>query len=208
MNPKLFTLLPSLNSRFLAITKNKCYYWYYDKDYKENKMPLGVFELKNLHSADIVPDYTIGGQTNVFCVQVSSWMKKDLVKGPRTYYFSVDSKAELYCWAIYLNFLKMKAIYDNFTTQFGQINLPFSYEQEGVLNMKNKFKQSNILKNINSFSVSAYLKNTYNRKFVNGVNTSKVEKKDEHILSPNRNSSLKRVSVMHNLLENTVIFLS
>ena len=67
-------------------------------------MPLGSFDLKNLFSAEIVPDYTVGGQTNVFCIKVSSWLKKEVVKGSRMYYFSASNKSDLYCWVIYLNF--------------------------------------------------------------------------------------------------------
>jgi len=120
-------------------------------------MPLGSFDLKNLYKADIIPDYHVGSQTNVFCIQVSSWFKKELVKGPRSYYFSVTTKSDLYCWVIYLNFLRVKAIYDNFVSQFGQIDLPLSHERpKKKFKRKDKFKQSNILKNINHFSVSAY----------------------------------------------------
>ncbi len=141
-------------------------------------MPLGIFELKNLNSAEIVPDFTIGFQTNVFCVQVSSWFKKDLIKGERTYYFSVGSKSDVYCWVIYLNFLRMKAIYDNFTIQFGQINLPLSYEiLEKQFYLKNKFNKDNIIKDINNFSVTEYLKNAYLRKFIPGM--YKPRKDDE-----------------------------
>jgi hypothetical protein len=71
-------------------------------------------------------------------IQVSSWTKKEETKGGRSYYFSVSTRSDVYKWVIYMNFLRVKAIYDSFTNQFGQINLPLDYERNN--NTKNKFK--------------------------------------------------------------------
>lgn len=194
----------------MAFSKSRCYYWYQRWEYEDNKMPLGAFDLKNLYSADIIPDYTIGGRANVFCVQVSSWLKKEVLRGPRVYYFSVASKADLYCWVIYLNFLRVKAIYDSFISQFGQIHLPLKHEKTRKrVKLKNKYNQGNILKNINTFSVSSYLKHTYDRKNTPGLFHSKrVKKEEKEEIIQNRSVSLKRTSVLfQTLIENPVSLL-
>lgn len=138
-------ILLILNSRFAIITKNRFYYWYQIQDYEENRVPLGIFDLKNLYFAEIMTDYSIGGRANLFHISIASWIKKSEIKGPRSYYFSVPKKSELYSWVIYLNFLRVKNIYDSFTVQFGPINLPLDYEVKASTKnrkMKNKFKQN------------------------------------------------------------------
>lgn len=91
-------------------------------------MPLGSFDLINLYLAQLLPDFSIGGRKDTFMIHVSSWYKKDVVKGSRKYYFSEKSKEEAYNWVITLNFLRVKAIYNEFTANFGLINLPLKHE--------------------------------------------------------------------------------
>jgi len=147
-------------SRFAIITKNKFYYWYKETEYEENKLPLGAFYLKNIYSAEIMSDYSIGGRPNLFTIQISSWIKKDVTKGARAYFFSVPKKSELYSWVIYLNFLRVKNIYDSFTVQFGQISLPLDYEcvasAKFKKQMKDKFKQNTIAPVVKSNNSSNY----------------------------------------------------
>jgi len=138
-------ILLILNRRFAIITKNRFYYWYTIMDYEKNLLPLGIFDLKNIYFAEIMSDYSIGERANLFYISIASWIKKNEIKGPRSYYFSVSKKSELYSWVIYLNFLRVKNIYDSFTVQFGPINLPLDYEviaSTKKRKMKNKFKQN------------------------------------------------------------------
>jgi len=93
-----------------------------------NKAPLGFFELKEINTIDILPDNQIGGKQNIIKINVNSFYKKDMKKGERTFYFSTKDKSKLYEWVITLNFLRVKAIYDEFKTSFGVINLPMNHE--------------------------------------------------------------------------------
>ena len=125
------------------ITNTKFYYWYELKNYNENKLPLGYFDLKNLYLVEVLTDGEIGGMENVFCIQVSSWYKKDQIKGTRKFYVSASNKVELYNWVITLNFLRVKAIYDEFTKNFGLINLPLPHEVKGKVKLRTKYKFKN-----------------------------------------------------------------
>lgn len=92
---------------------------------------------------DILNDGEIGGMENVFCIQVSSWYKKDKIKGTRKFYVSAGSPTDLYSWVITLSFLRVKAIYDEFTKNFGFINLPLPHEVKGKIKHRTKFKFKN-----------------------------------------------------------------
>jgi hypothetical protein len=117
-------------------------------------MPLGSFDLKNLYQAQLLPDFSVGGHKNCFMIHVSSWYKKDEVKGSRKYYFSERSKEEAYNWVITLNFLRVKAIYNEFTANFGMINLPLKHEvKKKKRTLKKKFTSThNNMKFTKSFN--------------------------------------------------------
>lgn len=61
-------------------------------------------------------------------------------KGERTFYFCTNDKSKLYEWVITLNFLRVKAIYDEFKTSFGVINLPMNHEVKTSYKKKMKLK--------------------------------------------------------------------
>ena len=107
-----------------------------------NKVPLGYFALKEINTIDILPDYQIGGKNNIIKINVNSFYKKDMKKGERTFFFSTHDKSKLYEWVITLNFLRVKAIYDEFKTQFGVINLPMDHEVKTSNKKKIKLKLS------------------------------------------------------------------
>lgn len=107
-----------------------------------NKLPLGYFELKEINTIDILPDYQIGGKQNIIKINVNSFYKKDMRKGERSFLFSTKDKSKLYEWVITLNFLRVKAIYDEFKTQFGVINLPMNHEVKISNKKKMKLKLS------------------------------------------------------------------
>jgi len=91
-------------------------------------MPLGYFELKEINTIDIQPDYSYGGKQNIIKISVNSYYKKDSKKSERSFLFCTKDKSKLYEWVITLNFLRVKAIYDEFKTSFGVINLPMNHE--------------------------------------------------------------------------------
>jgi len=132
----------SWEQRFVAVTNTKLIYWYKEIEYVENKMPLGSFDLKYLYSVEILPDKERGDKNNLFHIQVSSWYKKDEVRGSRNFYFSCATRDDLYEWVITLNFLRVKAIYDEFSYNYGMINLPLMHELKNKNNKRVKEKFS------------------------------------------------------------------
>ena len=52
------------------------YYWYTYTDYKDNKLYLGMFELKNIYLIKKLRDYEFGSKTNLLQIRVSSFYKK------------------------------------------------------------------------------------------------------------------------------------
>ena len=190
------------------LTKNRFCYWYYRTDYEDNKLPLGSFDLKNLNNAEIMSDFSVGSKANIFFVQVSSWVKKDIIKPGRSYYFSVNQKSELYSWVIYMNFLRVKAIYDDFTSQFGQLSLPLDHEIASLTMgkvLKNKFdphevKNSSILV---GNMITNHVQSVYLRQWL-------PEKKQKSELKRHDREKMlttvsKRTSVLQNLVDRTVI---
>lgn len=151
----------SWEQRFVAITNTKFIYWYKEIEYVENKMPLGSFDLKYLYTVEILPDKERGDKNNLFHIQVSSWYKKDEVRGARNFYFSCLTRDDLYEWVITLNFLRVKAIYDEFSYNYGMINLPLLHEAKRKNNkrIKEKFhvrKNSQIVRPNRNLSNSIY----------------------------------------------------
>ena len=71
---------------------------------------------------------------------MTSYVKKDEEKDARTFYFSMQSEDELYQWITCLNFLRVKALYDQLSFNFGTIPLPLSHESS-ISTKNRKFKR-------------------------------------------------------------------
>ena len=158
--------------------------------------------MKKLFHVEIQADHLIGGKKNLFSIAVSSWVKKDEVKPHRTFNFSTKTREDLYHWVITLNFLRIKATYEEFSSQFGLINLPLKHE---VKKAKKKFKQKFKVAAINQDGKIGYslpntpttsLYNSIARKSVINSSKSKVYEKSESLMSRNAYSSLMRRSSM------------
>jgi hypothetical protein len=185
-------------SRYIVITNKRFYYYYTDRDYKGNKEPLGYFEMKNLYNLQLLPDFTYGSRKNIFTITVSQWMKKDQVKKGRSYHLSADTKEQLNDWITTINFLRVKANYDEFASQFGMINLPLSHE---ILNkqkrkMKKKFIPSNSMIQQKLVKSSNSYYNSIARKSIMPSKTSDGSEKTRH--------TSRRQSAMVNLIEHLV----
>jgi len=143
---------------------------------------------------------------------VSSFLKKELIKGPRSYYFSVIHKSELYSWVIYLNFLRVKAIYDSFTIQFGQLNLPLDYESGLISNkvLKNKFNNHDIQSNqiVDGNTVTNHAQSIYLRQYrPDKLNINKDKEVTKVIEKGHKlkfSKLVSRGSVMMNLVDYSV----
>lgn len=193
--------LKLISSRYIVITNKRFYYYYTDKDYKENKEPLGYFEMKNLYNLQILADYQYGSKKNIFTITVSQWQKKDQVKPGRSYKLSADSKEKLNDWVTTLNFLRVKATYDEFACQFGLINLPLPHEvlDKNKKNIKKKFVPTNL----NHQKMAKTSNNYYNSIARKSIISSKTTQNSDKM----RNSNFGRHSSMVNLTEHIVIII-
>ena len=136
--------------RFVIITKTRFFYWYTYNDYKSNKQYLGMFELKNIYLIKKLSDFEFGQKKNLLQLKVSSFFKKEQLKGGRDYIFSFKSKMELNSWIITLNLLRAKSIYDEFRNTFGVINFPFNHEKKGKED-KRKIKRTFVMPEISRY---------------------------------------------------------
>jgi len=61
-----------------------------------------------------------------FPLAISStlWYKKNKEMGDRRFLLNSKNVEDLEKWTIYLEFAKAKAVYDDFTNNFGKINFP------------------------------------------------------------------------------------
>lgn len=117
-------------------------YWYTQNDYNSNKVSLGSFLLCNILDIKILPDFYAGGRKNIMLIYVSSWFKKEDRRRSRKFYFSFNTREELYRWTMTLNFLRVKAIHDQYCLKFGIVALPLKHEskQKTQKRIKKKFK--------------------------------------------------------------------
>ena len=111
-------------NRFFVLTSKHVSYYYHLDEYISDKVPLAQFELKDIYELKQLNDSHYGNKKNIFKVSVSSWKKKEQIKGKRSYIFSCQNLEDLYSWIISINFLKVNAYYDIFTSHFGKIGLP------------------------------------------------------------------------------------
>lgn len=161
------------------MTNKRFFYYYTDKDYRENKEPLGYFEIKNLYKLEILPDFSIGSKKNIFAITVSHWNKKDVVQKGRTFFLSTETKDKLTEWITQINFLRVKATYDEFASTFGLINLPLPHEapDKGVKTIKSKLN-NNFLNSIFSGKTSSGFYNSLARRSV--INNVKATPENEN----------------------------
>ena len=110
--------------RFFALTQKKVQYYYHLEEYRQGKVPLGYFNLKDISEIKKLNDYSHGNKKYLFMVSVTRWVKKEKPKKKRSYIFSVTNMEDLYSWIISLNFLRFNAYYETFTVNFGKMDLP------------------------------------------------------------------------------------
>ena len=109
---------------FFVITSKHISYYYHLDEYISDKVPLATFELKDIYELKQLNDSHYGNKKNIFSVSVSRWIKKEQIKGKRSYIFSCKTLEDLYSWIISINFLRVNAYYNIFTSHFGKIGLP------------------------------------------------------------------------------------
>jgi hypothetical protein len=192
--------------RHIVMTNKKFIYYYFEKDYRENREPLGYFEIKCLYKLDILPDYTFGTKKNIFSITVSQWMKKDAVQKGRTFFLSTDTKDKLNDWITQINFLRVKATYDEFASAFGMINLPLPHEvpDKGEKKIKNKLN-NNLLGIVYPGKTSSAFYNAMARRSI--ISNKKVEEdgKKSSVKKGNRRASFMPKNLTERLVNQSIM---
>ena len=191
--------------RFVVTTKTRFFYWYTSKDYEFNKQYLGMFELKHIYDIKVLRDFEFSDKRNLLQIKVSAYYKKDQLKGERDYIFSINDKDELNAWVIVLNFLRAKAIYDEFRFNFGNIYFPFIHEKK--VNNWRKIKRNFHLK-LNNKNNEIYMVPTFygfskkkseKKSSIFGLNTTLIIEKKEETENELIVKLKERVEVLSNL---------
>ena len=117
--------------RFFALTSKRVQYYYHLDEYRQGKVPLGLFNLKDISEIKKLNDYSHGNKKYLFMVRVTRWIKKEKPKKKRSYIFSVDNMEDLYSWLISLYYMRFNAYYETFMVSFGKMDLPlYGFENE------------------------------------------------------------------------------
>ena len=90
---------------------------------------MGSISLKHIYN--IIPlDENQYKRNNAFMILTGSWFKKNKEMGIRNFYFSAENSEELEEWKTHIEFIRAKAVYDDFVKSFGKISFPLIREKE------------------------------------------------------------------------------
>lgn len=109
------------SERYCVLDGKELKYYYTEDDYIKNITPLSAITLKNLYQVEAVDEHK---KNFVFFITATSWIKKNIDKGGRKFYFATMNIESLEEWIIYLEFAKAKAVYDDFVSHYGKISFP------------------------------------------------------------------------------------
>jgi hypothetical protein len=130
-----------VEERYAVLTNKKLCYYYDESNYNDNKEPLASFFLKDIYQITIVSKELFDEKKSYYLeIKVSSWFKKSELKEDRNFIIGFESQEEMLKWEIALNFLRIKNMYDEFTSNFGMIQLPLNNEIIIVENKRFKRK--------------------------------------------------------------------
>ena len=128
------------NSRYIVLSKTKFEYWPSQIDFEKNAPPLGCIFLKNIYQVFIGKDFELFfSKRNILVIKFSSYIKGNELKDAQTFYFSLQSYKELQNWITILNFMRIKAMYDELCFHYGTIPLPLPHEKK--VKIKKNFKK-------------------------------------------------------------------
>ena len=130
-----------VEERYAVLTNKKLCYYYDESNYNDNKEPLASFFLKDIYQITIVSKEMFDEKKSYYLeIKVSSWFKKSELKEDRNFIIGFESQEEMLKWEIALNFLRIKNMYDEFTSNFGMIQLPLNNEVSIAENKRFKRK--------------------------------------------------------------------
>ena len=135
-----------VEERFAVLTNQKFCYYYDESNYNDNKEPLASFFYKNIYEINkLNKEYYDNKNAYYMEIKVSSWYKKSELKVDRNFIIGFEQQEEMNKWEIALDFLRVKNLYDEFTANFGLIQLPINNQME-LYKDKNYKRRLNITK--------------------------------------------------------------
>ena len=126
--------------RYAVLTNKKFCYYYNESNYNDNSEPLASFFLKDIYQITILSRDQFDEKNFYLEIKVSSWYKKSEPKEDRDFIIGFGTQEEMSKWEIALNFLRIKNMYDEFTSNFGMIQLPLNNEFSLIESKKYKRK--------------------------------------------------------------------
>ena len=182
-----------VEERFAVLTHKKLCYYYDESNYNDNKEPLASFFLKDIYQITIVDKANFDEKKSYYLeIKVSSWFKKSELKEDRNFIIGFETKEEMHKWEIALNFLRIKNMYDEFTSNFGMIQLPLNNELFRIENKKFKRKFNLTNKRIGIHKKMS--KKKVNDAFENSSEKEKDENEIMGILKKNSEEIFKKGS--------------
>ena len=129
-----------VEKRYAVLTDKKFCYYYNENNYNDNSEPLASFFLKDIYQITILSRDQFDEKNFYLEIKVSSWYKKSEPKEDRDFIIGFATPEEMSKWEIALNFLRIKNMYDEFTSNFGMIQLPLNNEFSLIESKKYKRK--------------------------------------------------------------------
>ena len=129
-----------VEKRYAVLTNKKFCYYYTEDNYNNNNEPLASFFLKDIYQITILSRDQFDEKNFYLEIKVSSWYKKSEQKEDRDFIIGFSTPDEMSEWEIALNFLRIKNMYDEFTSNFGMIQLPLNNEFSLIESKKYKRK--------------------------------------------------------------------
>ena len=176
--------------RYAVLTNKKFCYYYEEKNYNDNSEPLASFFLKDIYQITILSRDQFDEKNFYLEIKVSSWYKKSELKEDRDFIIGFNTLEEMSKWEIALNFLRIKNMYDEFTSNFGMIQLPLNNEFSLIESKKYK-RKLNIkprdykINNILSSQVLRTNEENESKKNVNGKYSKFINKNRKKTITNN-----------------------
>ncbi len=115
----------------MAVTRDELEYYHSELEHRKHD-PLGTIYLKNIGSV-IPTERKKATEAFEFVVSSSTWVKKDISKRHREFYFAAPTEEERDEWITTIEFLKTIAVHRSFQSTFGtKLSIPLHFDDPVV----------------------------------------------------------------------------
>ncbi|CAD8109893.1 unnamed protein product [Paramecium primaurelia] len=152
--------------RYCLMTQKELKYYYSEQDYqRQPQNALATIILSSIYQIVPLNDKEKVNQKYVFEIRTGNWFKKQKLMQRRDFYFSANSDESMEEWTIYIEFMRVKATYDEFVNNFGKIQFPIAnfkefYDMSLGTEMNNYQQKQSQNKNSKSSLIQTQKRNT------------------------------------------------